>query len=231
MKGAARYLLAASLLAVVGAACLGTWWLEGRIAEAQQAFGTLAFDRSERDVDDLERYLEYGSRLPWIGTGPVNELRARRVAANYWRGEYGRIVPGDADPIAAIPPDNTALQLVAANAVFRAGMRTAKDRETLLQAIDRSLAAYRSVLRNTPSNEDAAYNYEYLVRLRAQTGRGARRQAPAADAASRTSPHGTRGAPPPERESQPFEILIPQDKDAPDDSPDAGRSGPLRRRG
>jgi hypothetical protein len=231
MRGAAGYLVAAALLTVLGAACLGAWWLEGRIAEAEQAFGTLAFERSQRGLDGLERYLEYVSRLPWIGSGPLSELRARRVAADYWRGEYGSIVPAGGDPTAAIAPDNTALQLVAANAVYRAGMQTAKDREMLLQVIDRSLTAYRSVLRNAPSNEDAAYNYEYLVRLRAQAARSARRQPAPADAASRTSPHGTRGAPPPERQAQPFEILIPQDKGTPDESPDAGRSGALRRRG
>ena len=233
MKGAAGYLVAAALLAVVGAGCLGVWWLEGRVVEAEEAFETLAFDRSQRDADALERDLEYASRLPWIGSGPLNELRARRVAANYWRGEYARIVPSGADATAAIAPDNTALQLVAANAVYRAGMQTAKDRDSLLQVIDRSLTAYRSVLRNSSTNEDAAYNYELLVRLRGQAARTGRRQPqPAAvDAAAKTSPHGARGGPPPARDSQPFEILIPQDKDAPDESPDAGRSGALRRRG
>jgi hypothetical protein len=231
MRGAAGYLVAALLLTVIGAGCLGAWWLEGRVAEAERSFGTLAFDRSQRQLDGLERYLEYASRLPWIGPGPVNELRARRTAADYWRGEYASIVPAGADPTAAIAPDNTALQLVAANAVYRAGMQTAKDRDTLLQVIDRSLTAYRSVLRNTASNEDAAYNYEYLVRLRAQAARSVRRQPAPADTASKTSAHGVRGAPPPERQAQPFEILIPQDKDTPEESPDASRSGPVRRRG
>ena len=45
MKGAAGYLVAASLLAVVGAGCLGAWWLEGRI-------GMLPNYRSAVDVDE-----------------------------------------------------------------------------------------------------------------------------------------------------------------------------------
>lgn len=230
MKGAAGYLLAALALVLVGSGCLGLWWLERRMAEAEQAFSALAFERSERDLDELERYLQYASRLPWIGSAPLNELRARRVASSYWRGNYGNIVSAEGDPIAAIDPDNAALQLVAANALYRAAVETAKDRDALVEAIDRSLATYRGVLRSATSSEDAAYNYEYLVRLRALVARGGRRSAPPA-APAESSPHGVRGAPPPERQSEPFEILIPQDEDTPEEDPDAGRSGPLRRRG
>lgn len=229
MKGTAGYLMAALALVLVGSGCLGLWWLEGRMAEAEHAFGALAFERSEQDINEIERYLEYARGLPGIESAPLDELRARREASSYWRGDYVGIVSADGDPTAAIDPDNTALQLVAANALYRAAMSTAKDREALLEAIDRSLGAYRSVLRNSASSEDAAYNYEYLVRLRAQVARGGRR--PATPAPAGSSPHGVRGGPPPERESEPFEILIPQDKDTPEEDPDAGRSGPLRRRG
>jgi hypothetical protein len=200
------------------------------MAGLEHAFGTFAFERSERDVDELERYLQYASGLPWMGSAPLDELRARRVASSYWRGDYGGIVPAERDPIAAIDPENSALQLVTANALYRASVGTAKDRDTLLEAIDRSLAAYRSVLRTALSSEDAAYNYEYLVRLRAQVMRAGRRPAPP-PAPGGSSPHGVRGGPPPERQSEPFEILIPQDKDTPEEDPDAGRSGPLRHRG
>jgi len=82
MKGTIGYLAAALALLLVGSSCLGLWWLELRIAEAEHAFDTLAFDRSERDLDALERYLEYGSRLPGIGPGPLNERRAMRRASN-----------------------------------------------------------------------------------------------------------------------------------------------------
>ena len=151
------------------------------------------------------------------------------MASRYWRGDYGIVSP-EGDPITGMDPDNTALQLVAANVVYRAAVGAAKDRDALVEAIDRSLGAYRSVLRNAASSEDAAYNYEYLVRLRAQVARAGRR-APLPAAPDGSSPHGVRGGPPPERQSEPFEILIPQDKDTPEEDPDAGQSGPLRRRG
>ena len=230
MKGAVGYVVAALVLTLVGSGCVALWWLEGRMAAAEQAFGTLAFERSERELDELEQYLEYASALPWIGPASLEELRVRRMASRYWRGDYGSIATLEGDPIGRIDPDNTALQLVAANVVYRTAVGAAKDRAALVEAIDRSLGAYRSVLRNAASNEDAAYNYEYLVRLRAQVTGGARRAtAPAAPDGS--SPHGVRGGPPRERQSEPFEILVPQDKDTPEEDPDAGQSGPLRRRG
>ena len=230
MKGAAAYVVAALVLALLGTGCVGLWWLERRMAVAEQAFGTLAFERSERELDELERYLEYASTLPWFGSASLDELRVRRMTSSYWRGDYGTIASAEGDPIAGIDPDNIALQLVAANLLYRTAVGAAKDRDALVDAIDRSLGAYRSVLRNATSSEDAAYNYEYLVRLRAQMTRAGRRAA-APPQPDGSSPHGVRGGPPPERRSEPFDILSPQDKDTPEEDPDAGQSGPLRRRG
>ena len=44
--------------------------------------------------------------------------------------------------------------------------RSAKDRQTTLQVLDNGIQAYDTVLKNASRQEDAAYNYEYLVRLR-----------------------------------------------------------------
>ena len=228
MKKVVGYLLLALGLIAIGLGCLGAWWLDSRIAQAQQAFETLSFERSQDELAEVDRYLDYGKWVPWIGADRVNELRASRVAADYWRGQYGRMLPAEGDPMAALTAGNPTLQLLTANAVFREGMKRAQNKEALLQVIDRSLTAYGTVLRNAPMSEDAAYNYEYLRRLRAQVMRSGRRQASTEEAVA-TSPHGVRGAPPMERDSPPFEILVPQNKK--EENPDAGRSGTVRRRG
>jgi hypothetical protein len=44
--------------------------------------------------------------------------------------------------------------MIVANAVYRAGIARAKDRETALAAIDAGMIGYVTVLKNSPRNED-----------------------------------------------------------------------------
>src|SRR3972149_9316808 len=61
------------------------------------------------------------SRLPWVGNGPLNDVRARRGAAQYWQRDYAALVPKESDPVAAISADNIELQRLLAHAVYRMG--------------------------------------------------------------------------------------------------------------
>src|SRR3972149_11772877 len=82
------------------------------------------------------------SRLPWVGNGPLNDVRARRGAAQYWQRDYAALVPKESDPVAAISADNIELQRLVANAVYRMGQVQSTDKEKTLAAIDASLNAY-----------------------------------------------------------------------------------------
>lgn len=227
MKAIAGYLLAALVLALVGAVCLAAGLLERDMARAEQSLMAMKYDEPDQTLATAERYFEYGSRLPGIGNGPVNDVRARRAALRYWQRQYGAIVPRQPDPVSGVPADNIELQLVVANAVYRSSQTRAKDRQTTLQALDAGIQAYLAVLKNATRQEDAAYNYEYLVRLRDDILKG--RAKPGQGEPN--DPHGRAGGPPPDRELSKFKVYIPLDSEEREKAGQAGKGGPIKRKG
>lgn len=229
MRAIAGYVLAAVVLALVGAVCLGAGLLDRDLTRAQQSLIALKYDEPDQTFATAERYFEYGSRLPWIGAGPLNDVRARRAALRYWQRQYGAIIPQQDDPVSSVPADNIELQLVVANAAYRAGQAVAKDRQTILQALEVGIQAYDTVLKNAARQEDAAYNYEYLVRLRDEILKGRRKQLTDPEV---NQPHGRAGGPPPESpDASQFKIYIPLESEEREKAGDAGRAAPIRRRG
>jgi hypothetical protein len=199
------------------------------MAHAEQSLMALQYDEPDQTLATVERYFEYGSRLPWIGNGPVNDVRARRAALRYWQRQYGAIVPPQPDPVNGVAVDNIGLQLVVANAVYRAGQTQAKDRQTTLQALDAGIQAYLAVLKNATRQQDAAYNYEYLVRLRDDLLKG--RGKAAQSTAEPNDPHGRAGAPPETPDASKFKIYVPLESEEREKAGDSGKGGPIRRRG
>ena len=228
MKAIVGYLLGAVMLALLGAVSLAAGLLDRDMAHAQQSLMALKYDEPDHTFATAERYFEYGSRLPWIGDGPVNDVRARRAALRYWQHQYGAIVPQQPDPVSGVPADNIELQLVVANAVYRGGQALAKDRQTTLQALDAGIQAYLTVLKNATRQEDAAYNYEYLVRLRDDILKGRRKPGLRVEP---NDPHGRAGAPPENRDVSKFKIYIPLESEEREKAGEAGKAGPLKRKG
>lgn len=230
MKGITGYILGAVVLALLGGMCLAAGILDRQIARAQQNVAILNYGDPEEAFATVERYFEYGSRLPWIGRGPLNDVRARKAALQYWQRRYDVIVPQRPDPIGAISPDNLELQLIVAHAVYRAGQARAIDRHTTLQVLDAGINAYFAVLKNAGRHEAAAYNYEYLVRLRNDIDKG--RRAPELTDTAEDGPSGRRGGPPPQNSNKPtFKILVPLDSEEMDKGIEPGRGEPIKRRG
>jgi hypothetical protein len=185
MKGIAGSVVVAILLVVAGGMCLGASRLDSLMLDAQQTLLTSDYDAADASLQAAERYYGYASRLPWPGDRPVNEIRARRAAVNYWQRKYSALAPADrTDPVADVAADNLPLQMIVADSVYRGGQMRAKDRATMLQMLDSAIAAYLAVLRNVRRPDDAldgeraAYNYEYVVRLRNEVVNGRRRQLP-----------------------------------------------------
>ena len=84
MKGISGLLLAAVALALLGGVLTTAGVLERDMADAQASVTAMSYDAAEETFDRAERYYEYGSHLPWIGNGPVNDVRARKAALHYW---------------------------------------------------------------------------------------------------------------------------------------------------
>ena len=136
--------------------------------------------------------------------------------------------------------------MLAANASFRASQADA-DRNATLRRLDGVVKNYAEVLKNNPGQADAAYNYEYTVRVRdtpqqspshaavkvsagAQGGREHER------AASAICPRGRRctaalGGPPPKSDMAQFKIVIPKRGEERKDDPQAGKGGVKVRKG
>jgi hypothetical protein len=214
----------------MGAVCLAAGTLERRIAHGQEQVAAEHYDEALSAFDAAEPYLEYVSWLPWIGNGPVNDIRARRASLQYWRRQYRALAPEETDPLLAVAPDNIDLQLVVADAVYRAGQARAKDRQSLLQAVDAGLEAYLTVLKKAPRRlERAAYNYEYLVRLRqdVESSRGKLNIPPV----EVKSPFGRAGHAPDTTSTGEFKILVPLESPERNTAPEAGKAAPLKRKG
>ena len=230
MKGISGLIVAAVALALLGAGLAAAGLLERDLADAQAKATTKNYEGVEETFDRAERYYEYGSHLPWIGNGPVNDVRARKAALHYWQKQYSEVLPQQNDPVSGVAADNSRLQLIVADAVYRTGQAQSKDKATTMQALDASINAYAAVLKNTSRQEDAAFNYEYLVRLRDEVDKGKRKPGPG-DAVLK-GPDGASGAPPTlDSTMSDFKIYIPLDSQERQDQGVAGKAGAAKRKG
>jgi len=222
MKATGAYLFTAIVLALIGVLCLGAGRLDRDMAHGEQGLSALKYDEADQAFASAERYYEYASALPWVGKGPINDVRARRSALKYFQGQYAAVASQQPDP------DNIELQLIAANALYRSGRLDAKDRPKTLQAVDAGIQAYIGVLKNAKRQEDAAYNYEYLARLRndLMQGRGTFRLPPGF-----ADPNGSLGSILEPGDAGKFNIYVPLEKDERDKAGGAGKAGPIKRKG
>jgi hypothetical protein len=235
MKGITGFVLAGLLLAAAGGVCLGESRLYDELAAAEHAFLTSDYDAADRSLRVVEGYYTYARHLPWIGERPVNDVRAREGALAYWRGDYEALAPAQrADPVSDIAPDNVHLQLIVADAMFRQGQQQAKDRATTLKMLEGAIAAYRTVLGNARAAEDApyaeaaAYNYEYVIRLRDELLKGRRKTLPppAEDEGNLGFEGGLEGA----DFEQEFKLYVPLEKEERENTA-PGQTPPVQRKG
>jgi hypothetical protein len=208
--------------------------VENELVEAQRQTARLDYSGVAQTLTRAERFYEFLSRVPLVGNEGLNEVRAQRAAIHYWQHDYDAIVPAVPDPIGALPPDNVDLQFVVANAVFRKGRQDPANAAAMAQAVDAGIAAQLAVLKSSTRNEDAAFNYEYLLRLRAaallkRTGQGG-----SEEAGSEKTTHGQPGGAPRESDPSDFKIHIPlESKEFQDqkEGQQAGKATPRERRG
>ena len=226
MKAIGGFLMGAIALALVGGLCLALGILDREMVHAQEHIVSGDYIEPLAILDTSERYFEYVSRLPWIGNGPVNDVRVRKAALRYWQRQYAAVVPEIADPVGNVASDNIELQLVVANAMYRIGQAEAKDGKPTPGALDAAINGYLTVLRNASRQEDAAYNYEFLVRLRDDVARGRRK----VESMGPRGPHGSSGAPLSQGKSD-FKIYVPLQSDEIDKSVTAGKAPPIKRKG
>jgi len=229
MRTIVGYLLATLVLAVLGAASLAAALFDRGMARAQEDFAARKYDAPEATLETAERYLSYGERIPWIGRGPLHDLRLRRAKAHYWRRQYEDVASQVVEPAEGSAPQDAALELVAANAKYRQAQAGAKDRSSTLQALDVGINAYTGVLKNSARQDEAAYNYEYLVRLREEVDKGRRKPGLPEE---QVGPLGYPGSfPAAEGNMKDFKTFIPLESDEKRDAGAAAKAPPMKRKG
>jgi hypothetical protein len=234
MKGAARYLVGAVVLALMGAVCLAASRFDGRTARVQHAMLTSDYEAADAALQALGRGSAYANRVPWLGERIADDLRARQAALAYWQRDYAALAPADrTDPVADVAPGQVRLQLIVADAVYREGQLRAKDRVTTLQVLESAINAYRAVLDNArrpedaPYAEEAAYNYEYAIRLRDELLKGRRRGLPPPEDVGNFGQEGESDDPDFDSE---FKLYVPLEKEERENT-QPGQAAPPARKG
>jgi hypothetical protein len=228
MKGAIVWGLAAALLAVVGVVSLRIATVERLVADAQQDLATLNYERAAQSLDEAEASIGIARWVPVFGPAALEEVQARRGSLQYWQRKYDELLPEGADPVTAIEDGTLELKLTKANAVFRQGQGRYDDRDTTRQALEESASAYFAVLKNNEWNEDAAYNYEYVIRLRDEQAKG---KQPPEGGDSAKGDMGQGGQPSEATSQKGFQIYIPLESQEKPLGGDAGKAPSKDRKG
>ena len=218
-------------VAIMLAAAAALLWsgsqVDRRLARAQQQSATLDLDGSAAALADVAA--SFGGPAAWWRFGRRSEgVATRQAAVRYWQGDYAGLLADYADVAAGAGGASPALQFLVANAAYRAGLAAGDDRDRLLRSLDGAIDAYLGVLQESAGQRDAAYNYEYLVRLRADVASGA--DLPAADQGQ----HGREGEAPEDAALEEIRIYVPIQRDVDpefDEQPTLGAGGQIRKRG
>jgi len=220
VKSVTAYLIAALMFGTVGVVALTASRLERQLADAQERTSTQQYTLAQRSLEAADGYLQYAQWLPRIGDNTVREVRARQAALQYWQGGYEKVLPAQAEPVAAVDESNDELQLVVANAAFRVGLKGVTDKTAAVQALNEAANGYLTVLKNNHWHEEAAYNYEYVIRLRDEIAKG--RKPPSAQP-QQGMDLGESGAPSDATSTKGFQIYVPLQGD--EKSPEGGDAG------
>ena len=201
-------LIAAAALAWQGAGvAAGLADVHAQAATLQPAAGTTRF----RWLAPLASWLD-------------RDVDRHAATAQYWTRDYRSLTETAGGDLAA----GSETMLTSANAAFRRAQADANGGPLSPERLDQVLQAYAAALKNSGFDRDAAYNYEYVARLRDAAGRAKPGTAKPADAdhARRAGPfrpsrpgdlpagptvHGRPGTHPPATRGEEFEVLTPMD--------------------
>jgi hypothetical protein len=228
MTTAARLLLAALLIAVA----MMLWFASRLAADLAAGHERIATFRDTAPSDDSASARPW---TRWVRTTLDGESIHDVSTRNYWHRLYEPLT----DVARSREHDDSASLLIAANATFRQMQREARGRTLTVDELDRALQAYAGVLKNGGFDRDAAWNYEYIARLRdvAAKEKPAGRQAGARAGTASPVPgdtvrstmgpqvapdtggglpngptvHGRPGAHPPSTKGEEFEVITPMD--------------------
>jgi hypothetical protein len=233
-------------LVIAAIFAIGAWlsWsesqLSARVAGARQAIATFDYEATNA----LEPQRSLSDYLPGDGRRLSDDISIAKANVAYWLGRY-EAVTGDTGGRA-----DADVLLAAANAAFRAARRDASSGPAAVQQLDGVLQAYAAAMKASPDRtasastspaREAAYNFEFVARLRDEVARGpqgkaARAAAPAAglmggDLPAGPTIHGAPGAPPPDAKTEEFQTIMPMEYGDREAQPEATPGAKRQRKG
>jgi hypothetical protein len=197
----------ALLLVAAGAILWRSSEMERRLAAAERDLAMLRYEEA-RDAAK-----QPGGRLAALMPGAgrtIADAKTVESTASYWRGDYEAVA------------ENADAKLLAANAAYRNMRKTGGSWQAVVGKMDSVIKQYAEILREDPANAEAAFNYEYVVRLRQVI---AARKSPVAafDAMDQgLTIHGFAGAPPEDADMKKFKMIVPM---RPDERLEAEKAG------
>ena len=199
--------------------------IEDTLATAEEQLTTVGA-ASRATENSLDEAIAVAADLPVLGTQLSAEVRRNRATQAYWQKDYAAVVSGPFAP-AANDADATLL-LLSANASFRQAVAREKTAATLARGLDDVLKGYATVLDRDPGNRDAAYNYEFVSRLRGALAGG--RTSGAAEPEAR-SIQGEQGEPPQGTRKSDFNVIVPLRPEERQEQLDPGGGAEFKRKG
>lgn len=242
MKTVITRMLIAAVLAIVAWLSWSESTLAARVADAKQDIAT--FDHGR--LDALTPQAALSDYLPGDRRHLADDIRVAKATVAYWLGRYGAVAADTADSEA-----DAEILLTAANAAYREAQRDPAVGPAAVQRLDGVLQAYASALKASSRNvealgsgalaKEAAYNYEYVARIRDQVARSAQvriARSPAAagpvmggDLPAGPTIHGGPGAPPPDAKMEELQTIAPMEYGDREAQPEATPGGKRVRKG
>jgi hypothetical protein len=230
-----------AVLAIAFTATGFVFWTMGKtewqLADAHKQLAVLQYADADAESEEALSSPPLIQRVGGIGREEQADARHVRTTAEYWQAQYAALEP-KRDAAGALTESDPDVLLHSANASFRAS-QTEADRNTALRRLDGVVKSYADVLKSNGSSLDAAYNYEYAVRVRDAIAKprpnaraaNARAERDSGDLPAGPTIHGRPGGPPAKTDMAQFKIVIPKRGEERKDDPQAGKGGTKIRKG
>jgi len=180
---------------------------EQRIAAAERDLSTLRYDAAADAATTPAGRI--AALMPGVSQTTAD---ARQIAAtgSYWQQDFKTVAL------------NTEAKMLAANAAYRSVRADGGTWQAVVGRLDGVVKNYAEVLRAQPEREDAAFNYEYAIRLRSAVAARKQAVAPFDSMGKDLTIHGFAGGPPGESDMKKFKMIVPM---RPDERLEAERAG------
>ena len=164
MRKLAVYLVLILLVMVMSGSLVMYGLYEFRTARALELFVAFDFKSDDGIYQKLENGLGYGRKMPILLDKWENELKISRARVKYWEKNYFALIDS-LDNSQDQENEDPNLRFIRANASYK-NVEIEKDKKSLVEGIENAITGYIYTIRKDSENFNAAFNYEYLLRVR-----------------------------------------------------------------